>query len=234
MGTPKMRDGVPLMKDGVPTCSCCGCCHKDPWPTLYATFDQFEIDTPFTPNPDTFGYCSFFCTEAELDVMGLTAVPSTGTSVDGNLAWNYGNGPGTAPPIDTPDVGGIPSKVNLRLTIKCNKFTEDNVWRYQVDTTKEDAGDPADGTSDIGEVTVFNKYFGTGPFTDRCHFNALQFEIANNDPDLHPIMGIAGINCNPFFLQAVVECRIFRWKTFGTPIDGVCYTTGRFRLTITE
>lgn len=219
----------------------CACCDVDELEgkTMYMTADQFEIDLPLTGTVNTAADCAFFCTVAKLAAMGWTAIPSSPVS-GGLISWpNVVNAAGQFFPGT-----GIPSCFRLpSILIQCTKGTPnfaDGMYRYHFTSSGDPVGDPTGGTGIADTREMVYRSGGhcdggaSGGSIEHCDFHSIKVLPATSDPADWPILGLAGISCDPFYLEQVVEFRIYRWRTFGTPIDGVCYTTGRARIRVTE
>jgi hypothetical protein len=138
-----LPNGKPfILPNGKPShanCCCSFYCVRDPWPTLYLTLDNFEIDLPLTPALVGTGECDFFCTESELNDLAaahFTALPSTG-----DLTWSVLNEAG-------PDVPATPSGTwdtchKLAFGPECLLYT-DGKYRYVLNNgyVSPDVSDP--------------------------------------------------------------------------------------------
>jgi hypothetical protein len=224
-----LPNGKPSHAEG---CCCSFCCVRDPWPTLYLTLDNFEIDLPLTPALVGTGECNFFCTESELNDLAaahFTALPSTG-----DLTWSVLNEAG-------PDVPATPSGTwdtchKLAFGPECLLYT-DGKYRYVLNNGygSPDVSDPCNKFPAAGVLDQDMQCGGPGLPIRRCFF----YPIYNGYPALStvhttPNLGLAGPHCNPFYLQAVVEGVFVRWVAYGNNLSGCCYGLGRFRVTITE
>jgi len=230
------KSGHLLKKNGhLITCCCSHCCIDLDGKTLYMTADNFAIDLPLTGSGGA-GDCNFFCTEEKLEAMGWTAVPSNPAS-GGFITW-----PNVIIPATSYFGFGIVSCFRLpSCSITCSKGTpefDDGLYRYHFLSSGDSGPTGGTGISDTREMAYHSGGAcdggASGSTTNHCFFHSIKSLPASSDPADWPILGIGGSNCNPFYLEHVVEFRIYRWNNYGTPIDGSCYTTGRARIRVTE